>query len=90
MYGATFRKTWISRSAIDKNPMPRHLFEGNPVDEGKTCRGADSPVHSLEKTVFSTYTKDMSLSKLWEIVREREAWHAAAHGVAKSRTRLSN
>ena len=29
---------------------------------------------------------DMSLSKLWEIVKDREAWHAAAHGVSKSRT----
>ena len=37
-----------------------------------------------------TDSKDMNLSKLWEMVMDREAWRATVHGVVKSQTRLSD
>ena len=37
-----------------------------------------------------TYSMDMSLNKLWEIVEDRGVWHAAVNGVAKNQTQLSD
>ena len=51
----------------------------SPVLPGEPC-GQDGITNS----------KDMNSSRLWEIVEDRGAWHAAAHGVARSQTRLSD
>ena len=54
--------------------------------EGRKRRGRQR-MSCFDCTTDST---DMSLSKLWEMVKDREAYHAAVHGVTKNRTQLSN
>ena len=70
--------TWRTYS-LEKTLMLGE-FEGRRRSRRQRMRQLNSIIDSM----------DMSLSKFWEIVKDREVWHAAVHGVTKSRTRLSD
>ena len=56
------------------------------MDLHLSLRGTGIPLYLLLLCSLFTNSRDMSLSKLWEMVKDREVWHAAFHGVTKSQT----
>ena len=67
-------------------PDVKCQFTGKDPDAGKDGRWKRKGGQRMRRLGGITDSVDMSLSKLWEIVKDREAWYAAGNGITKSRT----
>ena len=72
------------------SPDVKSQFTGKDPDAGQDWGQAEKGATEDEITGWHHQLNERELSKLQEIVKDKEAWHAALHGVTKNRTHLSN